>query len=567
MQFTTNFAATAISPDGRYVVFGAGERGISSLWLRPLESRTARPLQGTGGATYPFWSPDSRSVAFYQGGKLKRMDIAGGPPQVLCDATLLAGAGGTWNRKGTILFVSQGGLFEVASSGGTPKQVTAADAARSELEHGHPQFLPDGQRFLFFIRSADPNVQGIYAASLAPPTAPVRVLGTERKAFYVPSRDGRSGFLVWLRDQTLLAQPFDVGTLRLEGDPEPVAEDVAADRTSLSRAGFWISDAGVLAYRTGAGGTALPATALTWLDRQGKVIGTAGNPEVYGELALSPDGSRVAAFRNDRIGQDLWIIDFARKANTRLTTDPGNESYPVWSPDGKEIAFAAGRLSFGNTTLDLYRKPAGTSAQMDLLWKDAGIKRPSDWSRDGRFLLYTAVEALGTNQNTDLWVLPMRDAERTPAKYLATEFNEAGGRFSPDGKWVLYTSTVSGRREVYVSPFPDAAAAPAQMVSTEGGNQPRWRPDGRAIFYRSPDSKLMEVEVMPGVPLRAGVPRPVFDAPVKSSSFGGDADVHSWSWDVAPDGQRFLINPPPEQLPAVPLTVVTNWQAALKRQP
>ncbi|MGH9199611.1 MAG: protein kinase domain-containing protein [Vicinamibacterales bacterium] len=553
-QFINANTGASLSPDGRYVVFVAGETGKAPLWLRPLDSVSSRPLPGTDAANFPFWSPDSRSVAFYQGGKLKRIDIVGGTPQELGDATLPPSAGGTWSRDGTILYASQGGLFGVASSGGVAKQVTVPDTARNEVEHGNPQFLPDGRHFLFFLRSNDENIRGIYAASLAQPTAPVMVLATSRKAFYVPSRDGHSGFLVWLREQTLLAQPFDVGTLRLEGDPAAVAEDVALGINP--RAAFWTSDAGLLVYRT-QGDDGVP-TPLIWFNRQGKVIGTAASPENYGEVALSPDGSRVVAWRNDRIGADLWIIEFARGSSTRLTTEPDNESYPVWSPDGEQIVFAAETVSGDSRVFDLFQKPAGTTVQKELLWKDARNKASSDWSRDGRFLLYTTVRA--GRESSDIWVIPMRDADRTPTKYLATDFNEAGGHFSPDGRWVVYNSDVSGRQEVYVSPFPDAAAAPAQMVSTEGGTQPRWRADGRAVFYLSPDSKLVEVEVAPGARLTLGVPKPLFDAPVKRPN-----ELYARSWDVSPDGQRFLIDRNPDQPPPVPLTVVTNWQATLKK--
>jgi Tol biopolymer transport system component len=555
-EFGFPYGATAISPDGRYVVFAAGPQGSGPLWLRPLDSLTARPLQGTEGANFPFWSPDSRSVAFYQSGQLARSDIIGGSPQVLCEATPLEAAGGTWNRDGTILFASQGGLLEVAASGGDPKPVSDPDAARHELEHGYPQFLPDGQHFLFLVRSADPTVQGIYAASLAQPATRVRILGTAQKVSYVPSRDGRAATLVWLRDRTLLAQPFDVGTLGLEGDPAPVAEDIALNRSFQSRAAFWTSDAGVLAYRTG-DVHAVP-TALTWFDRQGKVLGTIGDPEVYGELALSPDGTRVAAFRRDSIGEDLWLVDLARGSSTRLTTDSVNESYPVWSPDGRQIAFGA-YPNDSKSAFDLYRKPAGASGQKDVLWKDGLRKRPTDWSRDGRFFLYSVIDA--SEKDEDIWALPLRDANPTPTKYLATEFIEAGGRFSPDTKWVVYTSNISGREEVYVSPFPDAAAAPAQMVSTEGGAQARWRPDGRAILYLSPDHTLMEVEVVRDAPFTVGIPKPLFQAPLASQP----ADPDGLIWDVSPDGQRFLLNRGSDQAPPVPLTVVTNWQATLQK--
>ncbi len=548
-QFTSPYSATAISPDGRYIVFAAGKQGSATLWLRPLDSLAARPLQGTEDANMPFWSPDSKSVAYYQGGKLKRSDIVGGAPQVLCDAVQLTSAGGTWNRDGTILFVSAGGLFRLASSGGVPQQVTELDEGRNEGEHGYPQFLPDGNRFLYLILGIDANVQGIYVGSLDNPKQRVRIVATDWKASYVPARDGRPGYLLWMREQTLLAQPFDAGKLTLEGSAAPIAEEVAS--AASLRTAFWTSDAGVLAYRTG---MAAGSTALTWFDRQGKAIGTVGNPQGYGELALSPDGTQAAVFRRDTVGDDLWIIEFARGSSTRVTTDPGNESYPVWSPDGKQIAFSSNR---GKTAYDLYRKPAGASGEEEVLLKDDEVKIPSDWSRDGRFLLYNILQNRG--RSSSIWVLPMI-GDRKPAKYLASEFNEFGGRFSPDGRWVAYVSDVSKRSEIYVSPFPDAAASPAVLVSIDGGTLPHWRRDGKGLYYLAPGRKLMEVEVTPGPSFKVGVPKVLFQTP----ALGTNNPMGS-SWDVSPDGQRFLVNAASEQQSPSPLTVLTNWQATLKK--
>jgi Tol biopolymer transport system component len=550
-QFTNQYAATAISPDGRYIVFGAAKQGNAPLWLRPLDSLTARPLQGTEGANVPFWSADSKSIAYYVGGKLKRSDIVGGAPQVLCDAAQLGGAGGTWNRDGTILFASTGGIFRVSSSGGVPLKLTEVDAAHQEVEHGDPNFLPDGNRFLYFIATADANVRGIYASSLDKPKDRVRIVATERKASYVPAPDGHSGYLLFMRDRTLLAQPFDVGKLALQGNPAPIAEEVAA-AGGVSRVAFWTSDAGVLAYRTS--GVSGGSNSLTWVDRQGKPSGTIGTPQGYGELALSPDGSRVAVFRRDSIGEDLWMIELARGSSTRVTTDPGNESYPVWSPDGKQIAYGSNHES---TAFDLYRKPAGASGEQELLLKDELYKRPSDWSRDGRFLIYTTQAKEGS---MDLWVLPMGEGERKPVKYLASQFNEYDARFSPDGRWVAYISDVSKRPEIYVSPFPDAAASPAVLVSTAGGTLPRWRRDGKGLYYLTLDRMLMEVEVAPGASFKVGVPKLLFQTP--PSGLNGP---FGWSWDVTADGQRFLLNTAAEQQGIAPLTILTNWQARLKK--
>lgn len=400
--FTNVFAATAISPDGRYIVFGAGDGQRNPLlWLMPIDSGAARPLQGTEFGNFPFWSPDSKSIGFYQMGKLKRMDIAGGAPLLLCDALQGPAAGGTWNREGIILFASKADIFRLSSLGGAPQQITKSDQAQKGVARGFPQFLPDGKRFLYLLQNPDPNVGGIYLASLDDPNKHVRVVATSRKASYSPPRNGQAGYLLWMREHTLMAQPFDARRLKLEGDPAPVAEDVFTLAGGL-RAAFWTSDAGVLAYRNS---HTLAVKALTWFDRQGRITGRLGSREEYGELAFSPDGSQVAVYRGDKMGQDLWLIDVARGSTTRLTTGTVNDSYPVWSPDGKQVAFA--RTVPGADT-DLYRKPVGASGTEELLLKDGKVDRPQDWFPDGHYLLYS--------QGPDLWVLPMRESERKPSK-------------------------------------------------------------------------------------------------------------------------------------------------------
>jgi len=561
-DFTSPYSGTAISPDGRFIVFAAGMQGNlqrlpsraipgdvlpsgnAPLWLRPLDSSAAHPLEGTEGANFPFWSPDSKSVAFFQAGRLKRIDIAVGAPQVLCDGI---GVGGTWGRDGTILFSSAGGLLLITSSGGVPRQVTKTES--NERGHAWPQFLPDGKRFLYFVASNDPSMAGIYAASLDDPKQRVRILSTGGKAYYVPPREGRTGYLLWQRERTLMAQPFDPGSLRLRGDASPLAEGLAFNPGAASSSAFWTSDAGLLAYR--AGGS--DSSALTWFDRQGRRTGTVGDPAAYGELALSPDGSRVVAFRRDNLGENLWLIDVARGASARLTTDPANHSWPVWSADGKQILFGSNRS--GGSQFDLYRKPAGVSGEEELLLKDESWKVPSDWSRDGRFALFTS----RTTDGEDIWVLPMGEGDRKPRKYLATRFRERNGVFSADGRWVAYESEISGRAEIYVSPFPDPGAAPAVLVSTGGGSFPRWRRDGRELYYLSPDTKIMAVEVIPGPSFKVSAPKVLFDVP----DFTFASDV-ARSWDVNADGQHFLVNATGRR-GVLPLTVVTNWQAKLKK--
>jgi serine/threonine protein kinase len=551
MPFTDPYDRTAISPDGRYIVFGADDQGKSWLWLRPLDSLAARRLPGTEDAHIPFWSPDSKSIGFYQDGKIKRSDIAGGAPLALCDYAPNAGEGGTWNRDGTILFASGPDILRVSASGGVPQHVTMLDPARKESGSGFPQFLPDGKHFLYQVASTDPRNSGIFAASLDRPKERVWIMAADRKASYTPPRNGLPGYLLWMRERTLLAQPFDAGKLKLEGGPEPVLESVATEQSNPSTA-FWTSDTGVLAYWTPAANT---LSSLTWFDRQGNAVGAVGKTEAYAELALSPDGSQIAAYRGDAVGDDLWLID-ARGSSSRLTTDPAAESHPVWSPDGKQVAFARFYIT-GGVRADLYRKPASIAGAEELLLKDGSENWPSDWSPDGRFLLFIRRQI----QTWDLWVLPMGEGERKPVKYLATQFRERSGTFSPDGRWVMYVSNVSGREEVYVSPFPDAAAAPAVLVSTEGGTYPHWRRDGKAAYYLSPDLKLMEVEVLPSSTFKVGIPKPLFQTRTRPSN----GDPSGWTWDISPNGQRFLFNIPDDRQNVAPLTVITNWQSKLKK--
>jgi eukaryotic-like serine/threonine-protein kinase len=546
-QFTNPYAATAISPDGRYLVFGAGTQVTGPLWLRPLDSLSARPLRGTEGGVFPFWSPDSKSIAFFAGGKLKRSDIAGGAPQVLCDAARVFESGGTWSRDGIIVFASAEGLFRVPASGGVPQQVTQRDTARKELGHGVPQFLPDGKRFLYFVQSAEPNTQGIYAGSLDNPKERFQILATDRKAYYVPPRDGRTGFLLWLREQTLLAQPFDAAKLHLEGDPTPLAEDV--DRGQFARAAFWTSDAGLLVYRTG---NALGRMKLLWMSRDGKRLGEAGKEDRHSSIRLSPDGKRVAMERFDEGGnRDIWVLELGREVMTRLTVDPGSEQVPVWSPDGGQIAYFSDRSGIRQ----IYRKEAGGGGQEERLTSGPNGKVVTDWSRDGRYLLYHETEP---KTGLDLWALPL-EGERKPVAVLQTPFSDMAAQFSPDGKWIAYQSDASGRFEVYVRAFP-VSGSPWQ-VSKQGGSLPRWRADGKELFYlgRNGSSVMAAGIRVAGASVQSDTPRELFPiSPVPA--------VLTSPYDVTADGQRFLViqRSASEQGPA-PLTVVTNWQAGLKK--
>ncbi|MEN6606772.1 MAG: protein kinase, partial [Bryobacteraceae bacterium] len=537
----------ALSPDGRQLAFVAiGPDGISRLSVRPLDSLMSRPVAGTEGIQgIPIWSPDGRFLVFSAGGKFKKVGISGGPAQNLCNV-LGRVVGGFWTKDDRIVFGSNSGLRYVAAAGGTLSVITNVDKKHGEGAHICPFLLPDGRHFLYLVTSADPDRGGIYVGSLdGKPEAQnaKRLLADSSTAQFVPSPGSRSGHLLFVRETTLMAQPFDPERLVLSGNSVPITG------TGV-RSVFSASANGVLAYLE-AGSL---ETTLTWFDRQGKAIGTAAGPHSFQELALSPDGSRVVVFRRDNTGEDLWLIELERGSSTRLTIDAANESYPVWSPDGKQIVFASNR----GGQFDLYRKSANVSGEEELLLKSPQAKDPVDWSRDGRFILYT----LTTGAQTDLWVLPL-DGERKPVPYLTTKFNEGYGRFSPDGRWVAYVSNVSGNDEVYVSPFPSSTAANAMtMVSSGGGRQPRWRRDGRELYYISFDDQLMGAPVTTSPSFKAGVAKPLFQAPIYLTMDTAGA----WNWDVTPDGERFLINRKPVDIvSSAAITVVLNWQEVLKK--
>ncbi|HEV2198667.1 MAG TPA: protein kinase [Bryobacteraceae bacterium] len=547
--FTNQFAATAISPDGRFLVFSAAVgSAATNLRLRPFDSLAARSVPGTEGGNFPFWSPDSKSIAFFASGKLKRIDVEGGAPLVLCDAPIAGNGsvGGAWNRDGVILLGAPDGLHRVLASGGVPMLLTKADAAGQELGHGYPQYLPDGKRFLYFVQSGNSNTQGIYAGSLDRPQDRVQILRTDAKALYEPAVASHPGYLLWLREQTLLAQRFGAATLRLEGDPTPLAEDIALNG---NRAAFWTSGAGLLVYRTGGN---YSKAKLVWIGRDGRPLGNAGPEDSYASLRLSPDGKRAAVGRRDPAGyDDTWLLEFGRGVFTRFTFDPKDDTGPVWSPDGRQIAFSSNRSGF----YQLYRKDSAGAGQEEQLTSGPSNKTLSDWSRDGRYLLYTGRGKGGD----DLMALPL-EGERKPMGVLQTPFNEGGGMFSPDGKWVAYYSNESGQDEAYVRAFSPAApsAGGKWQVSNQGGMWPRWRSDGKELFYLNlRPTRMMAAGIrMTATGVETDTPHELFRISV-------NAGITS-PYDVTPDGQRFLVEEVSVAEHAAPLTVVTNWRAGLK---
>lgn len=544
-------AAMTVSPDGRWMVFPAyGEDGVQHYYLRALDGVEVRALPGTEGSTAPpaFWSHDSRWVVFANGvGKLKKVDIRGGPPQNIAEfpGTLL---GAAWNSDGVIIASTSPTriLVKVPASGGETTPVTAL--APGEDGHRWPQFLPDGKHFLYLRVSSDAAKAGVYIGSLdvkPEQQSMQRLLATDRQAYYAPSPGGGMGHLIFLRGATLMAQPFDPNKMTLSGEAVAIAEGVDSFAETYHGL-FSVSDTGALVYRRGSGGQ----TMLTWFDQQGNPTGTLGDPGNYSSPAISPDGSRVAVAMGPAPAQDIWILDVARGTSTRFTFDSAADDDPAWSPDGKYIAFTSNRSG----QFDLYIKPADGSGEEKLLLKTNEPKAEERWTKDGRFLLFTTV---GPKTMLDVWALPFPGPAK-PVALLQTPFIEHDARVSPDGRWLAYTSTESGSYENYVRPFtPEAPAGTGArwLVSKGGGVLPIWRPDGKELFYMTLAYQMTAVDIDTSKGFQAGTPRRMFAAP-------STADA---GFDLSPDGKRFLFAAPPNTGRVIPYTVVLNWAAGLKK--
>ena len=541
--WTGDFAGPAVlAPDGSALAFVTSrEQGASVLWVRKLNALHGSALAGTDGAIFPFWSADSRSLGFFAGGKLKTVSVDRGTPSDVCDAP--GGRGGTWNADGTIVFAPafQSALVQVPASGGVPKPVTVLDTSKHD-SHRWPYFLPDGRHFLYLAlthnQPRDPK-DGIYFASLDGKQNRLLVTGYTNAAY-------AAGRLLFMRDSTLMAQFMDPETGELRGQAERVAEDVLVDGT-IWRAGFDASGAGLLAY---AAGGQIPAQAA-WYDRSGKELGTVGE-KVFNlnSVRLSPDGTRLATEAGDA-NSEIWINELKRQVNTRLTFGSGASSTPVWSPDGRWIAYIGVR---GKN--NLYRKATNGMGQEEVLLEGDNLNRaPSDWSPDGKSLLFGTGDFASSGQ---IWLLPL-EGDRKPVSLVQGNFVAANARFSPDGHWVAYNSTESGRPEVYVMPF--GSGAGKWQVSGAGGVLPVWRHDGKELFYWSLDNNLVSVPVqLKKDAVEVGAPHTMF----RLRNPQGNVGLIS-PYDVTGDGQRFVVIETP-QLASKPITLVTNWTAELKQK-
>ena len=531
----------AVSPDGRRMVFGAQQADRSRrLWVRSLDATNLQPLNGTEGASIPFWSADGHFMGFGANGKLKKMDLSGGPAVLLADAPSFRGA--SWSPQGVILFAPTrtGALLMIPAAGGVPTPATVLDPSRKEQSHRWPWFLPDGRHFLYSAVASDGEVvtsdSTIYGGSLDSRERRV-VAQASSNAVYA------SGYLLFLRENTLMAQPFDAKRLTTTGEAVVVAEQVA-DSPESGRGFFTATGSEMLVFQSGL----QSVRTLAWLDRAGKRVALLPEPGLLIGAFLSPDGKRATVSLYDRAAHnnDLWIYELTRNLRSRFTFGPANEFAGVWSPDGTRIIFN----SSGRGHLDLYRKLTSGAGAEELLYADGLNKAPTSWSPDGKFVMYDSFDDPKTRN--DIWVLPV-EGEPKPVPFLKTVFNEYNGRFSPDGRWVAYTSDESGRAEIYISPFPGAGGK--RLVSLAGGDQARWRADGMELFYLAPDGQLMAGEVrIKGTDLEIGTVRPLF-GPLLTNGY-----------DVSSDGQRFLAVLPEERAAAPdPLTVVLNWTAGLKK--
>jgi Tol biopolymer transport system component/predicted Ser/Thr protein kinase len=525
-----------LSPDGTRIVFKGGNRG--ALYVRSLDSLTAQELPGTENAGKPpFWSPDGRYLGFFAGGKLQKVSVTGGAPVTLCD---VAGAeGGTWNRDGVIVFAPglNSPLMRIADTGGPAVPVTRLDAAKGEAGHRWPFFLPDGKHFLFTVHASESANSGIFVGSLDS-RGVMRLLPEESNAQYA-----EPGFILFGRADTLVAQPFDARRLRFVGDQISVAEGLSVDLSGVSGTSADAGDfavfsacAGVLAYRTGESAD----TRLRWFDQKGHALGDVGPAGEYLEPALSPDGHAVAVSKRTAGKWDVWVIDLLRGTNSRLTLGAGDHLYPRWSPDGRQIAF-----SFRNESrMVVHRVPADGGGKEELMAQLDHNANIGHWTADGRYLIIANEEP---GKPDEIWAAPLSGGKPFPV--VTGSFEHNGGRVSPDGKWIAYYGAETGRLEIYIQDFPPTRGK--WQISTGGGQQVRWRADGRELFYRE-GSKVMSVEVKTnGGKLEAGIPKALFDAP---SSY--------WFFNVSADGQRFLLQVPDE---TQPFTVVLNWPAAIKR--
>ena len=542
----THSPEPAVSPDGRYISFVSAASGSGRLWIRPIDQLDSRIVTGTEGLTlgaYPFWSSDSRYIGFFAGGKLMKVAVAGGPPTRLCDAvpSRSEGRGGTWNQNDIILFIHNGALHRVHAGGGTSEAIRTADKSKKEVGLTTPSFLPDGRHFFYIALNSERDKSELRVGDLEDKNND-RVLRTgNSQTIYA-----HPGHILFVRDETLMAQQFDTDALVLKGDAFPIADRIAFEQVS-GMAAFSVSSNGILVYRNQ---TVATASELAWFDKKGNKTSSFPSQGVPVRMSLSPDQTQIAMERRDGPA-DIWMLDLSRAAATKITRDPADDLNPVFSPDGKQIAFTSVR----NGTWGIYLTSASGRGNEELLQVIPGGANPQrlDWSRDGQWLIY---DFMNQNGNSDVWALPMTGTERKPKPVLNQPVNEVRAQLSPDSQWILYDLSETATVETYVSRFPPTEEK--WRISIDGGSYAHWRQDGKQIIFRGSDGKLMAVDVTLGKTFRADIPKPLFDLP------GG---VTANRYAMAPDAQRFF-------MPVFPgagadkqaLNVVFDWTSAIPKK-
>jgi len=532
----------ALSPDGRRAAVVAYWEAADKyvIWIHEIGSRNADTVSGTEGASHPFWSPDGRFVGFFADGKLKKVDLASHQsPQILCDAP--NGRGGTWNRDGVILFApdASGGLYRVSSAGGAPVEVTKVDASRSQSSNRWPYFLPDQKHFLYlganFSGEFDKNA--IFVGSLDSSETHMVVAASSNAAYADP------GFLLYVKDTTLVAQPFDLRSYSLMGEPHAINDQIQYFQTT-DLAVFSVFGRGTLLLQTGKGAN---KSQLLWFDRSGKQLGAVGPLGRYRNVSLSPDGRRVLFDEMESDGRhyDIWMRDVSSEATARLTFGPGLNQLATWSPDGKQIVYTGIRKS---SWMVFVKNSDGSGSERQIVDNTVYLQGPWDWSRDGRILIW---------RNGELWYVTVSD--RQPKPIFQGNSIVRNAQFSPDEKWIAYSSNETGTREVYVSQFPRTETK--WQVSRGGGAEPRWRRDGKELFYLSGEGKMIAVPVKADGTFEAGSPAALFQTHLRQPISAMD----QVSYDVTADGRRFLIDSKVDDPDAAPLSVVLNWAAELDK--
>ncbi|MEE8368628.1 MAG: protein kinase [Thermoanaerobaculia bacterium] len=529
----------SLSPDGRQLAFVArDEAGTSLLWVQNLGDAAALPLANTEGAAYPFWSPDSKRIGFFASQKLKKVDASGSPPVTLCGAD--RGKGGSWNQAGDIIFAPSpySPLHRVAAGGGESVAITELDSEAGENSHRHPRFLPDGRRFLYLVRHVGGNAENVVR---------VRSLDGDLSLDLMQSPtfvEFAAGHLLFVRESTLMARPFDPKKLEFRGDAFPLVEEIL-DISGAAASVFAVTDSGLLAYQVGSLTQEMP---LVWIDREGRIEGPFGDEADYGDLALSPDGRLAAVSIGDEGGQsDIWIYDMSRELRSRFTFNGANEFAPRWSPDSRRVYFTSNRDSqFG-----IYVKGVAGGLDETLVHGGKDFTVAQSISPNGQTLVFSERKA---ETGWDLMALSLGEGGE-PIPLIQTEFQELSGRISPDGRWMTYHSRESGESEIYVTRYPSPGAK--WQVSTAGGTQPAWRADGREILYRAPGDTIMAAEItFRAESLQIGKVIELFSTALTPGP--------GRKWSPTADGQRFLIIAPPEGQQSSPIHLVLNWQQMLE---